>query len=575
MMKETRRSRYEKLRAQMDGERVSFLSHWRDLGDFILPRRPRFFTADANRGDRRNQRIIDSTATMAARTLASGMTSGITSPARPWFKLTTPDPDAGESAAVKKWLYDVQLRMNTVFSKSNLYETLPSLYADMGVFGTGCLFVEEDFDQVVRFYTVPIGSYWIANDSRGRVSVFMREFRMTVRQLVDKFGGGSIEGGRFSLLVKNAYEAGNLETWVDVVHLVMKNDDHDPKREAFSRFKKYSSCYYERSVGAQVVPPSEDTFLRESGYDHFPVFVTRWETTGEDIYGTNCPGMVALGDIKALQLMHKRKAQAIDKMVNPPMVAPTAMRTEKLTILPGEVNYQDTRDGQQGIRAAHEVNFRLDPLLVDIEAHQRRVNQAFFADLFLMMANDDRNERATATEITEKREEKLLALGPVLEQLNEALLAPLIDLVYGFMDKQGQIPAAPEQLQGNELKVEFISIMAVAQKLIGVSGLERFQQFMLGQMQMDPTVLDTVDTSAMAASYADFTSVPPGIIRPLEAVAAIRDQKAKQAQAQAMTEQAPALAGAAKSLAGADMEGDNALTRLLGQAQAGALAPQA
>lgn len=259
-MQETRRARYEKLRGQLENERTSFLSHWRELGEYILPRRPRFTLSDANRGDRRNQKIIDSTATMAIRTLSSGMTSGITSPARPWFRLTTPDPDMAESANVKKWLYLVQTRMNTVFGKSNLYEVLPTLYSDMATFATGAMLAEEDFDQVVRFYSIPVGSYCIANDGRGKPAVFMRQFKMTVRQLVDKFNGGQMDRKKFSTLTVSAYEQGNLESWVNVVHLIQPNDEYD-QAKPLSKYKKYSSCYYEQSVGGSDVNQREDVFL--------------------------------------------------------------------------------------------------------------------------------------------------------------------------------------------------------------------------------------------------------------------------------------------------------------------------
>jgi len=84
----TKRKQFDILRAQLENERSSFLSHWRDLGEHILPRRPRFTTSENNKGDRKNQKIIDATATMAARTLRSGMMSGVTSPARPWFRLS-------------------------------------------------------------------------------------------------------------------------------------------------------------------------------------------------------------------------------------------------------------------------------------------------------------------------------------------------------------------------------------------------------------------------------------------------------------------------------------------------------
>jgi hypothetical protein len=79
---QTKRNLYEILRAQMESERSSFISHWRDLSDFILSRRARFFVSDVNKGDRRNLKIIDNTCTLASRTLRSGMMAGVTSPAR-------------------------------------------------------------------------------------------------------------------------------------------------------------------------------------------------------------------------------------------------------------------------------------------------------------------------------------------------------------------------------------------------------------------------------------------------------------------------------------------------------------
>jgi len=108
---QTKRQKYETLRGQLDLERSSFTAHWRDLSDYILPRRSRFTLSDVNRGERKNKNIIDSTATLAARTLRSGMMAGITSPARPWFRLTTPDPEMAEFGPVRGWLDQVQNRM--------------------------------------------------------------------------------------------------------------------------------------------------------------------------------------------------------------------------------------------------------------------------------------------------------------------------------------------------------------------------------------------------------------------------------------------------------------------------------
>lgn len=570
MISESKRAEFEIIRSQLDNERSSFISHWRDLGDYILPRRPRFTTSEANKGDKKNQKIIDSTATLATRTLRSGLMGGVTSPARPWFRLTTPDPEVSEQSDIKQWLHHVNQRMLTVFIRSNLYNVLPIIYGDLGTFGTGAMYMEEDFNSVVQFYALPIGSYMLGTNDKCAVSVFMRDFRMTVRQLIDKFGkrrpNGEIIWDNFSDHVKHQYDAKQLETWVDVTHAIRPNPKHDPT-QLDSKYKAYESVYYERGTtagfGANYLRGEDDKYLRESGYDLFPVLAPRWEITGEDVYGTQCPGMTSLGDIKQLQLQEKRIAQAIEKSINPPMTGPTQLRNKKATILPGEITFVDVREGQQGFRPTHEVRTPIGDIENKQQQIRERVKKAFYEDLFLMLSQTDRRQ-ITAREIDERHEEKLLALGPVLQQLDQDLLNPLIDNTFAIMDRQGMIPPAPEQLQGGELKVEYISVMAQAQKLIGLSTLERFTGFVGQVAQVNPEVLDKVNEDEVIDTYGEMTSVAPGIIRSKEEVEEIRAQRAKAQQAQQQAEMLKQGAGVAKDLSQADMSGDTALTKLMG-----------
>lgn len=568
-----RRKDIELLRAQMFNERSSFLSHWKTLGDYILPRRPRFDSTDVNRGDRRNTNIIDSTATLAARTLRSGMMGGVTSPARPWFRLTTPDPDLAEFGEVKTWLHQVSQQMSAVFLKSNIYNSLPIIYGDMGVFATGALFIEEDFDKVIHSWPMPIGSYAIATDGRGRVNVFTRDFQMTVRQLVQTFGkkndSGEIVWDNFSNTVKSLWDNHNLEARVDVVHMIEPNPNYDPSKLG-SEFKRFYSCYYEKGNCSE-----KEAFLRKSGYDFFPVLCPRWEVTGEDVWGTTCPGMEALGDVKALQIMHRRKAQASEKMVNPPLQGPASLKNQKVSILPGDLTTWDGREGMNGLKPIHEVHLDLAPILNDIREHQHRIQRAFYEDMFLMLANSDRRQ-ITAREIDERYEEKMLALGPVLEQLNQDLLNPLIDNTFDIMNRQGLIPPPPEDLQGSDLKVEYISVMAQAQKLIAVGGMERFSGFVgnLVSQTQNPELLDKVDFDQAIDEYGDATGVPPRIIRSDDQVAEIREGRKRQQEQARAAEIAKTMTSGAKDLSQIDMQADSALTRLIKQANAGNLVPQ-
>ncbi len=278
--------------------------------------------------------------------------------------------------------------------------------------------------------------------------------------------------------------------------------------------------------------------------------------------------MESLGDIRQLQLGERRGMQAIEKMVNPPMTAPTSLRNSKTSILPGDVTFVDTREQGNGFKPAHEVQFRLTELEQKQEQVRHRISRAFYEDLFLMMSESDRRE-ITAREIDERHEEKLLALGPVLEQLNQDLLNPLIDITFNFMFAQGLIPPPPQEIQGMDLRVEYISIMAQAQKMVGVNAITSYLGIIGQVAQFHPEVVDKIDADQTADILGDTLSVPPGIVRTQDQVDQIRQQKQQAAAAQAKAEQIQNLSGAAKNLAQAPTSGDNALTRLIQSQQQG------
>lgn len=536
MATETERERLDKLYQSLDTERASFIPHWRDLADHVMPRRIRLNPSDSNKGDKRNQKIVDATATLAARTMRSGMMAGITSPARPWMRLITPDQDLNERSDVKDWLFTVTQRMHTVFLRSNLYNALPTLYGDQGTFGTASMAVLDDEKDVVRFMVIPVGSYSMAVNDRGIVDTHVRDIPMTVRQIVRQFVNmNEPESKRWrnvSITVRNMWNQGTLDAMVPVCQTIIMNDDYDTGALQ-SRYKRYSSVYFER--GSSDISENGG-ILRKSGYDDFPMLCPRWDVTGDDVYGTTCPGMDALGDIKALQLMQRRKAEAVEKMLRPPMVGPSSLKTAKASIIPGDITYVDMRDGQQQFRPIFEVKFDINAVGADIKEHQMRISRCYYEDLFLMLAQSDRRE-ITAREIDERHEEKLLMLGPTLERENDELLDPLISRVFNIMVRRGMVPPAPEVLQDQPVKAEYISIMAQAQKMVSMSGLERFSTFVSNMSQAMPTALDKINSDNLVDEYAEMTGVSPRILNTDEQANKIRDERSKAQAAQAQAEQ--------------------------------------
>ena len=549
-MAESTRSRYVRRWGDIKDERSSYFGHWQELSEYILPRRGRFLTSKRNDGSKKNGKIIDSTATIAVRTLSAGMMSGITSPARPWFRLATPEPKLMEVSEVKQWLFNVEKRMADVFSRSNLYNSLQTIYEEMGVFGTGAMLLQEDHQDVIRCYPFTAGEYGLAISDRLDVNTFYREFQLSVAQVVQGFG---IENCSDEL--KGMFKNGQLDKWVDIMHVIEPNSARDPAMADNSNMP-YTSRYFEKGG-------REDKFLSESGYEEFPVMAPRWHVTGVDIYGRS-PAMDVLGDVKALQIEQKRKAQGIDKMVNPPMQAPSGLRGQTATVLPGGVTYVDTVQGTQGgFRPTYEVNPRLGELQQDIVENQERIRQGFYADLFQMLTMSNRRQ-ITAREIDERHEEKLLMLGPVLERLHSELLDPMIDRTFNIMVRNGLIPPPPEELAGVDLKVEYISVMAQAQRAIGTGAIERLAGFVGNLAAAKPEVLDKLNADQSVDEYAEMLGVPPKIVVPDEEVEVAREARAQQLQQQQMLEQAGQGAQAAKVLSEADTEGNNMLNNILG-----------
>lgn len=571
----TKRDRYLQLRSALLSERTSFDAHWKELGDWMQPRRTRFWTGDRNKGDKRNQNIIDSTGRFAARTLQSGLHAGLTSPARPWMKLTTPDPDLAKQGDVNVWLHDVTQRMLTIFATSNLYNVLPTIYGDLGVFGTAAMCVVEDELDVFRCEAYPIGSYYGALDARQRVGTFIRDYQLTVRQLVEMFGGDEgrprgkgqpINWATISSAVRSLWVNRQYSQAVDVCWVVMPNEDADEGRLG-AKYLPISSCYFE--IGASIDSDGSlpSGFLRESGYREFPIMMPRWEVTGGDTYGTDCPGMTALGDVKQLQIMQKDKGRAIKKMIDPPLSGPNVLRTQKTSLLPGDVTYADMREGAARLQPIHEVRLDLDHLLQDMGQVQYRIQRAFFEDLFLMLAQSDAqrgSQPITAREVDERHEEKLLVLGPVLERTNDELLDPLVDRVYGIMSRAGLIPPAPESLHGVKLKVQYTSILAQAQKLVGVSGQDRLMQTIVPLAQVWPEIREKIDPLQLVDNYVDMLGVDPRLVRSNDDANA-RVAKIQQAQQAAQdADNAAKMGKAAQAAAAAPMDGDTALTRIVG-----------
>lgn len=513
----------------LQAERNPFESTYRDLVDYILPTAGRFEAVDRQFDEGMYDCIYDATATDAVGVLAAGMLSGMTSPARPWFRLTTGDRRLDQRTDVKRWLAETTEAMQRVFLQSNVYQALEQCYRELGVFGTACMIALPSQRSVIHVDVMTVGEYWIASDSEQHVNTLFRRLTMTAEQIVDEFGED-----RASDAVKKAYKnPGQRYKVFSVIHAVYPREQYN-RKSPLNTDMPYASVYFEERSDDR-----NNKTLREEGFSKFPGLCPRWEIHGGNTYGTS-PGMKALRPVMGLQVEVKRKGQAIDMQTNPPMLYPDTMEDRQSDFAPGGISYYPAgTNPQQAVPAVASVA-NLQHLMLDIQETRQAINGFFYKDLFTAIMSTPRTNR-TATEVDQIAQERMALLGPVLQRLNAELLEPLINTAYECMvrksealikeDKEPLIPPKPEDVE--ELQVTFESILVQALRAAGITAEDRFLTTVLSLSQASPEVIDLVDFDTLIRNRADDQGVDPRIIRSKEDVAEIRDarQQAQQQQA--------------------------------------------
>lgn len=553
--------------------RYSWWSLWAVLARFFIPRRFHWLvTANTlNRGSYLNDAIIDSTGTLAVRTCAAGMWTGLTSPSRPWFKLDRALPWVELDADGKEWLEDTEQRVYTVLSQSNFYTTMAQAFQDLTVFGTAPVIIYEDAEDVVRFYLPCAGEYYLACGARFSVNTLFREFTMTVQQIVDMFTLAKCPEQVTKLWRQKSYD---LEFVVG--HAIEPNFDLD--REGYPDKKPiqvvpgvftFREIYWLK--GIKTAEP-----LSRRGFHMEPFMAFRWATTSNDAYGRS-PCMDAIGDTKQIQQETLRKAEFIEKGVRPPMGANPELKNEPSSIIPGNITYTSTDGGKKGFWPLFEVSAAwLNPLVADIKDVAARIQHCLFVDLFMAISRMDGVQPRNELELTKRDLERLQELGPVVD-LAEKELDIGIRRVIDILTRRRMLKPMPPSLQKVPIKIVYTSIMKLAQKSAESVAMKDVLSTMGGLSSAAkaagvPDPLRVIDLDKSARHYAELNNYPSACVFTEKEVME-HDQIRQQELAKAKTEQqgpqnAMAAVTAAKTLSDTALPGGNtALGAMLGGGQ--------
>lgn len=552
--------------------RQSWMQHYNLLETYLLPRRGIFINSaqptpnTTIRGIPINTSILDPTGTYAMRRCAAGLMSNEMSPSRQWFKLKPALFDREQAPAdAILWFEQVEDRMTTVMGRSNFYQEAAQMFEDLVCFGTAPMLIYEDDVDLIRCYTPCPGEYFCSSSSSNRVGPFARLFIMTIAAIVEMFG---LENCPPEVQEQWNNKGGALEVERLVAHLIEPNmplsvPGSDGEEAVVPGGFAWREAYWCWGLNSEYP-------LSLAGFHDQPHIVPRWAVTSNDAYGRSV-GMDVLPDILQLQVETSRKAEAIEKMVRPPMLASVDMKNEPSSILPGKITYVQALSPEKGMRPAYTVNPEIRELMEDIKEIQLRIQVGFFADLFAMLEQVGR--QMTAYEVAARNAEKLQALGPVVERLQNECLAPAIKRIFRIMERKGVLPQLPPSLHGVPLGLEYIGILALSQKAAKTASLERFGQIMTQAQATNPELADIWDTDIWAREMAQDLFLPPTIMRDPKVVAQMRATRSKQMQAQGALAAAQQASQVGKNLGDTDVGGGQSaigmLTGLGGAAPAG------
>lgn len=566
---QTKRQRLDATFTTLWTERQSTMdTTYRDLSDHFCPTRARFTLGDNASGDLKSTKIIDSTPAQAVEICAGFLFSSISPQHQPWFKVKLSDPALMEIDSVKVWCDAATTAALNLLQRSNFYLAAPVVYFDQTVFATAACSMEEDARDVVRFLPLPVGSYAIGQDSRQRVNMLVREYRWSLRQVVERYGTDNLSE---SMKLAANDEKKLDSTKLDIREAVYPNDEYHAN-SARAVHKAFAYCVWEKGGEG-------DKLLFEGGFDEFPYLCPRYALQdGSNPYGVRSPGMLTLADNKTLQKMTKDGWKAAAKQIDPPLTGPASLENKRKSLLPGDFTADDATSEKHGLRPIHEVNFNLQQHEAVMDIVRRRIERGCHVDLALMLNRDTRTQPATAEEWRQRVVEQANATGPLLPRQNDDWLKPMVERLIAIMVRRslmdwklglpGLLPQPPAEMESKDWHPEFTSSIAQAQKSGETVGIKAFIQLAvtIAEQTGDLSVLDSVNMHEALKVIAEADGVPPRIIRDEAQVAAMGAARAQAQARQQAQEAAPGMAKAAKDASETDTSRESLLTHAMAAA---------
>lgn len=504
------------------------------ISEFILPNRGDFTIVRA-RGQRTDINLFDTTGVHANRTLAAALGTMLTPIEGKWFGLRTQNPDLLEDFEVKEYLAEVESRMLAVFSsfQSGFPQQNDQVFIDIPAYGTACMFVEDSLESGIIFKAIHLSEFSFMENSKGKPDAVFRKFKLTARQAADQFGEENL-GPKVGAAAQKAPFSE-----FEFVHAVMPVSDWKklPGRGALSDNQGFA-------FPSHYVSVDDKTVVLSRGYREMPYIISRWGKYTGETYGRG-PGWDTLADVMMANKLKEITIKGAEKQIDPPLLASDDGVIAPLRTHPGGVNIGAmTQDGRPLISQL-PVDGRIDIAEFLLGQVHDSIRKGFFVDRF----EEKDGTPITATESADRQDTRLRLSAPHIQRIQAEYLSPLIDRVFGIMQRADMFPTPPESIANEDLKIEFVSPLVKSQRMQEALSYSRAMEAGLGLIEASQgAVMDNIKKDESFRDILEISGVPVENIESPDQVEEIRQARQQQIEQQQQAEQIKELADAASKL---------------------------
>lgn len=519
--------RYDSMNSNAVG---NWMNLWQECADWCYQSNDNINRIRIAGQEKPPQRMID-TCTEANYNFASGFFSHMFPPNTVWAKYRHSNPAVMQNDEVAQYFEEVSRIAHRILISSNFAQEEFQSLLSLGCFGTNCLSVEEDDKNIIRFKNFIISNVRIDENFNNEVDTIAREYKMTARQALQKFGIDACNKAQL-VNVENDVTNNPEKKYTFIQYICPREDFSSGAKATDKPFASYHVC---KDTGE---------IIKEGGFDYNPFKVSRFMVGNEEVYGRSPMSMI-LGTARRTNVIYRSMVVSAEQHANPQWLVPDDDSVSGMSNRAGAfIKWRATNPNGKPERLAPNGNPALAKEMFDV--HEAQIKRMFFNHLFRPL---DQYRNMTATEVNERMTTDMMTLAPFVSRYVEEHVTPVMEHVYYILAKKNLLPPVPEILLENpDYEIDYVGRLSLATKSFETMGaLNTLRMF--GEIaQMSPQMAQSIDNVSPDKLFREIWYANSSSMNALKDPVTVGQERQQRAKMQQQMQQAQMAEQAASTI---------------------------